>query len=251
MHRTWGLPAAGAVAVAGLAWYTAVSVSPAIEQDLLLRSSAALRDAGIEIPPNGLQIEGQTARLSGAPGAPIVSEDAARRIGAVWGITEVIVSPWGLPIAPATAAAVPLPPPAPTSSANPASPPAKPVVDNKLQQDLTGHTIAFRGATDVLLPQSRAVLDGIARILRAAPRNTVVEIGAHTDADGDANKNLSLSKRRAASVRRYLQSRGVAQSHLKDVGYGQTKPIAPNDTDSNKARNRRVEFLVLPNAGRQ
>lgn len=247
MHRSWGLPVAGAVAVAGLAWYTAVAAPPAIEQDLRLRTFAALRDAGIEIPPNGLQIHGQTATLSGPQGSPIVSEDAMRRVGAVWGVTEVNVLPWGGDAQQTAATPVPLPAPLriPTAKPSPAQTPSANPNGNKLQQELSGHNIAFRGSTDVLLPESRRTLDQLARVIRAAPKAVAVEIAAHTDSDGDERKNLALSKRRASAVRRYLISRGVAQNRLKDEGYGQTKPIAPNDSDSNKARNRRVEFHVM------
>lgn len=247
MHRSWGLPAAGAIAVAGLAWYTAAVAPPAIEQDLLVRSAAALRDAGIDIPPNGLEIHGQTATLSGPQGSPIVSEDATRRIGAVWGVTEVVVLPWGGDAA-TSATPIPLPAPLRIPTAKPSPSQVPNSSGNRLQQELTGHNIAFRGSTDAILPESRNALDRIARVLRAAPSNTLVEVAAHTDSDGDERKNLTLSKRRAASVRRYLVNRGVPQSRLKDEGYGQTKPIAPNDSDSNKARNRRVEFHVLPNS---
>lgn len=237
------------MAVAGLAWYTAVTAPPAIEQDLLLRATAALRDAGIEIPPDGIRIYGQTVTLSGPQGSLIVGEDAARRVGAVWGVTEVTVLPWGGDAAPAKP--VPLPEPLRIPTAKPSSAGSNNNDGSssaQLQRELTGHNIAFRGSTDVLLPESRQTLDRLARVIRAAPKAIGVEIAAHTDADGDEAKNLALSKRRAAAVRRYLISRGVAQNRLTDAGYGQTKPVAPNDTDSNKARNRRVEFHVLPTA---
>ncbi len=70
-----------------------------------------------------------------------------------------------------------------------------------------------------------------------------LEIQGHTDSDGSADYNLQLSQRRAESVRQYLTLFGVEPSRLQARGYGETMPVAPNDTDENKAKNRRVELV--------
>ena len=62
---------------------------------------------------------------------------------------------------------------------------------------------------------------------------------------GNDAYNQDLSERRAASVRTYLIEKGVTQSVLKSKGYGESTPVAPNDSEENKARNRRVEFTIL------
>ena len=72
-----------------------------------------------------------------------------------------------------------------------------------------------------------------------------VEIVGHTDNVGDDNDNLMLSKLRAASVRDYLISKGLDASKVVTSGMGETIPIASNDTEEGRARNRRVEVLVL------
>jgi outer membrane protein OmpA-like peptidoglycan-associated protein len=73
-----------------------------------------------------------------------------------------------------------------------------------------------------------------------------IKIVGHTDSDGDDAKNLDLSKRRAASVKSELSKTfGIDASRIETDGKGETQPIAPNDTPSNKAQNRRVEFLKL------
>jgi len=70
-----------------------------------------------------------------------------------------------------------------------------------------------------------------------------IEIQGHTDNKGSAAYNLKLSDRRAASVRKYLVSHGVLSNRLVSRGYGLTRPIVPNDTEQNRALNRRVQFI--------
>jgi outer membrane protein OmpA-like peptidoglycan-associated protein len=70
-----------------------------------------------------------------------------------------------------------------------------------------------------------------------------IEVQGHTDNKGKPAYNLKLSDRRAASVRKYLVRRGVADARLVSHGYGLTRPIVPNDTEQNRALNRRVQFI--------
>jgi outer membrane protein OmpA-like peptidoglycan-associated protein len=73
-----------------------------------------------------------------------------------------------------------------------------------------------------------------------------VKILGHTDSDGADAANLDLSKRRGASVKEELvKNFGIDDSRLESDGLGETKPVAPNDTQTNKALNRRVEFIKL------
>ena len=72
-----------------------------------------------------------------------------------------------------------------------------------------------------------------------------LEVQGHTDSDGSADYNLELSHRRAESVVKYLTLFGVEPARLEPKGYGETMPVAPNDTDENKAKNRRVELVRL------
>jgi outer membrane protein OmpA-like peptidoglycan-associated protein len=70
-----------------------------------------------------------------------------------------------------------------------------------------------------------------------------IEIQGHTDDRGSADYNKKLSDRRAAAVLKYLVSHGIDPSRLTSHGYGKEKPIVPNDTDQNRALNRRVQFV--------
>ena len=88
-------------------------------------------------------------------------------------------------------------------------------------------------------------MKSIADVLKENP-DVRIKIVGHTDSDGDNAKNLDLSQRRAKSVMNELDKVfGIDASRMETDGMGETKPIAPNDTPSNKALNRRVEFVKL------
>jgi len=72
-------------------------------------------------------------------------------------------------------------------------------------------------------------------------------MSAHTDSYGSDEYNVKLSANRARSVMDYIISRGVSPSRIRSEGYGETKPVAPNDTPENRQLNRRVEFTILKN----
>ena len=71
-----------------------------------------------------------------------------------------------------------------------------------------------------------------------------VEVQGHTDADGDDTHNLELSQARAEAVVAYLVKKGIAADRLTAKGYGETKPLVPNDSKANKQKNRRVQFVI-------
>lgn len=98
---------------------------------------------------------------------------------------------------------------------------------------------------DTLSTQAKSVLDGNARkIIDAASPTALIEVGGHTDSKGSDEYNRALSERRAGAVRGYLVQQGVDGQRLSAVGYGETRPIADNDTAEGRARNRRVELRV-------
>jgi outer membrane protein OmpA-like peptidoglycan-associated protein len=71
-----------------------------------------------------------------------------------------------------------------------------------------------------------------------------LEIQGHTDDKGSDEYNLKLSQNRANSVKKYLVSKGVSADVITAIGFGESKPLVPNDSDSNREKNRRVEFKV-------
>lgn len=107
--------------------------------------------------------------------------------------------------------------------------------------------VSFDVDSDVVLPGLYTELDRIAQILIKYPQTTIVVEG-HTDSTGSDVYNQGLSERRAQSVQRLLVERGVSAARITTVGYGETRPVATNDTPAGRQMNRRVEIRVNPNA---
>lgn len=114
-----------------------------------------------------------------------------------------------------------------------------------MRQVATTGVIRFDWASANLDRDSRPTLDKLAEVARACPKARI-EIEGHTDAEGTPERNKNLSERRARAVFDYLVRAGVGDERLTAVGYGETRPIAPNDTSENRAKNRRIEFTVAP-----
>ncbi|MDB5970652.1 MAG: hypothetical protein JWQ90_3102 [Hydrocarboniphaga sp.] len=116
-----------------------------------------------------------------------------------------------------------------------------------------GDTIVLQGVTfefdkSRLTPNAKVILDGVGTALDSRP-DIKVEIGGHTDSKGSDEYNLKLSDRRAASVKTYLESKGVAASRMTSHGYGEAIPVADNATDEGRELNRRVELKVTESSG--
>jgi outer membrane protein OmpA-like peptidoglycan-associated protein len=104
--------------------------------------------------------------------------------------------------------------------------------------------IFFNTASYELLPTSNAELDKLTALLKANP-TLRIELGGHTDNVGADAANLSLSDQRAKAVRDHLVSKGIDGARITARGYGETKPVATNDTEEGRAQNRRTEVTVL------
>ncbi len=107
---------------------------------------------------------------------------------------------------------------------------------------LRGVNFEFDSAT--LTYEAEQILNGVAATLKSSP-NFVVELQGHTDSYGSDAYNLNLSDRRAASVRRYLIGKGIAAERMFSTGYGESAPVAGNDTAQGRAENRRVELHTI------
>ena len=98
----------------------------------------------------------------------------------------------------------------------------------------------------IIKPVSYALLDDVAKVINANPQLKLIEVGGHTDDVGSDTFNQKLSQARVDAVLAYLVKKdGVDPSRLVAVGYGETKPISPNTTETGRADNRRVEFNIL------
>lgn len=107
--------------------------------------------------------------------------------------------------------------------------------------------IEFETGRATIKPVSFPILDEVVDLMKTRPSMRIGVYG-HTDSRGTPGNNLVLSKQRAAAVRNYLQGKGIAANRLESEGYGQTKPIADNNTDEGRSKNRRVEFKILAGA---
>ena len=94
-----------------------------------------------------------------------------------------------------------------------------------------------------MLPKSFKSLNEVATLM-AADESLMINIDGHTDITGKPEKNQILSEARAASVKQYLVSKGLAENRATVTGYGDTKPIADNKTAAGRAKNRRTEMTV-------
>jgi outer membrane protein OmpA-like peptidoglycan-associated protein len=104
--------------------------------------------------------------------------------------------------------------------------------------------VNFEFDSDKLKKEAFPILDNIVKTLKADPSKKAV-IKGHTDNIGSIEYNLDLSKRRAESVRKYLVSKGIAPERLTCYGYGESMPIATNETEEGRAKNRRVEIYIV------
>ena len=117
-------------------------------------------------------------------------------------------------------------------------------LERTLAELIEGKVVEFEFASDQLTPAGIALLDELLIPLvefSAVP----VEIAGHADAQGSAERNLDLSRRRAQAVLDYFVSRGEDPERFLAVGYGDTRPIADNSTEEGRQKNRRIEFIAL------
>ena len=104
--------------------------------------------------------------------------------------------------------------------------------------------IHFETGSAVIALDSYTVLKDAASVLLAYPA-VRVEVAGHTDAEGPSEPNRLLSEQRAQAVVEYLIGEGVPRTRLSAIGYGETRPLRPNDTAEGRALNRRVEFRII------
>jgi outer membrane protein OmpA-like peptidoglycan-associated protein len=106
--------------------------------------------------------------------------------------------------------------------------------------------VHFQTDSAEILPDSMAILEELADVLKTRSEIKAVEIQGHTDNAGNPPYNLKLSESRAQAVVDTLVKSGVDPLRLEARGYGDTKPLVPNTTDANKAKNRRVQIIIKP-----
>ncbi len=106
-------------------------------------------------------------------------------------------------------------------------------------------SVTFAVDSSVISPSFQDTLDEIAQSLINYP-DSLIDVYGHTDSTGSDAYNQALSERRAQAVANYLISRGVSSARLRWQGFGETQPVATNETGEGRARNRRVEIKIVP-----
>lgn len=135
----------------------------------------------------------------------------------------------------------PPPPPPPPVEAKP--PPRVELRDNKIEFK---EKIQFEVNKAVIKEESYSLLKDIAEVIKKNPQVKKISIEGHASAEGDAKHNKKLSDERAKSVMEHLvKKEGVEAARLTAKGWGEEKPIADNNTEEGREKNRRVEFLVV------
>ncbi|MEM9191313.1 MAG: OmpA family protein, partial [Myxococcota bacterium] len=126
--------------------------------------------------------------------------------------------------------------------------PQRPLVRVRNRDIQIRRQINFATDSAEILENSFALMTEIADVIIRNPELTQIEIQGHTDNSGSRQHNMDLSQRRAEAVRTWLVTHGVAATRLTAVGHGPDRPLVPNITPANRARNRRVQFVISARA---
>ncbi|OGQ77880.1 MAG: hypothetical protein A3F90_18570 [Deltaproteobacteria bacterium RIFCSPLOWO2_12_FULL_60_19] len=131
------------------------------------------------------------------------------------------------------------PKPAPKAAPPPPAPPPAARVERTIVLD----NVLFDFDKTAIKPDAAKILDRLVAFLKENPGKRV-DLEGHTDSVGTDQYNQGLSERRAASVRDYVVKKGIDGSRISARGFGETKPIADNNTEQGRAKNRRVEVKI-------
>ncbi|MFO0617463.1 MAG: OmpA family protein [Polyangiaceae bacterium] len=124
-----------------------------------------------------------------------------------------------------------------------------PLVVVKENEIVINEQVQFDTGLATIKKVSDPLLDNVAKVMKDHPEITKIEVQGHTDTKGTPQGNTVLSDNRAKAVMAALVKRGIEQKRLVAKGYGQDKPIATNETEDGRAKNRRVQFIVLEKNG--
>lgn len=137
------------------------------------------------------------------------------------------------------------PPPPPPKVEEPKLAPMR--VEMRDNQIVINEKVQFAYNDSTILEVSFSLLNEVADVIKKNPHVKKIEVGGHASSEGSDSHNMQLSKRRAKAVMTYLVEKGsVEAERLTSQGYGETKPlVTPDETEADRERNRRVEFLIL------
>jgi outer membrane protein OmpA-like peptidoglycan-associated protein len=132
------------------------------------------------------------------------------------------------------------------NTAGPSSNKGCPVIEKEIEEILNTafNDLEFENGKDIIKITSFASLDELAEVLKKKP-TWGLQMAGHTDNVGDDQKNLILSKKRAEAVKNYMINKGIDTLRLNTLYFGESMPIAPNDTPEGRQKNRRVEMKII------
>jgi outer membrane protein OmpA-like peptidoglycan-associated protein len=110
---------------------------------------------------------------------------------------------------------------------------------------LSDDSVKFPVDSSVLSPEATTRLLDFVTKLKTDNKNVYLEIQGHTDATGSKYENMKLGQERADAVRLYMNQQGVPLNRMSTISYGDTSPVAPNNTKEGRAQNRRVVVIVM------
>ncbi|WP_298608085.1 OmpA family protein [uncultured Thiothrix sp.] len=208
----------------------------AIENDLAQKARTALAEANL--PSVNVHFQGRDGNISGILTQETSLEAILEIVSGIQGVRTVTNQ---VTLAPAIPAVSQTDQPKPTEIA-----PGSLYIPSKkhaLEQfDLS--KIEFVPTQAILTEESYPILDQLAELLKQYPQ-ALVEISAHTDNQGTALGQTALTQAKAEAVLQYLLTKGLDLNRIKAQGYGSTRPVASNEDEAGRTRNRRVELTVL------
>ena len=116
--------------------------------------------------------------------------------------------------------------------------------DTRVPKRFVFEDLNFETGSTRLTPESGATVNTLVAVLKAYP-GVSVALEGHTDNTGDPTANKKLSLDRAGAVKALMVAGGIGEGRVSSAGYGQDNPVAPNDTEEGRAKNRRLELVVV------
>lgn len=125
----------------------------------------------------------------------------------------------------------------------PPPPPVKPSEQKIIEKAFA--SLEFATAKDIIKPKSYPSLNALAKLLVEHSEDWTLKLSGHTDNEGNADKNMALSEKRAKAVKNYLVKKGAKADKITTEWFGQTQPVADNATPAGRQKNRRVEMKII------
>jgi|GEM_PF-6414453 len=224
-------------------WHCVYTHNGPIEADVTERANAALAESKfaslIASDEVAVDVDGRDVILSGVVNNVAEKANLLKTARDTYGVARVFDK---LEIAQVPTAPVIVP--EPVAEIVPKAIPAK-TCFAEIPAWMNEQKISFASAKAIINSESYDILNEMAKKLEDCP-GVKISVEGHTDSDGSESLNQKLSANRAAAVVTYLQGKGVDQT-ITSAGYGESQPVASNDTPEGKAQNRRVVFTITEN----